>query len=623
MQQQHYVNPATVLDGRKQPGRIRRRLALQRAIPFFWAARDTLGIIMLIPLYFWLRLPNLLALPIFYDETIYLDYAREYMADPVRNVLISAERDGKPPLFIWGLSWFWHLFDDPLAGGRFMSVLGGGLACIFVYLIGKRLHSATAGFLASLFFILNPIMVLHNRLAVHTSWETAAGMATLYFAIAIGQQPRAVYALGLGASIGLGLLIKQNALFYFGLAPLVAFMVSRHPEVAARYREYQTDLLRRISLWWYRLRVRRLPNFGLPLARHSQQLQLERESSTLEAVTAKRKRLFRAFQNVRWRNFLFMAVVGFVGIAIAGAVYLPLQTHPQASFLSSTDTSYALTFKEILGLPFDLWRDNISQTWEWWLTYYSIPMLVLVLASIGYAVFKPKFAQSEIVLLAWAVLPVFAQIILARQHWFTRYITAFAPPLMLLAAIAIMRLSKYVIKSNRERMGWTGISGALFGVCLSIIVIIPWLSLDDQLLNRPVEAQLSSKDRWQYIEGWPSGYGIEDSITYIKDLAAVDPLLLYLDQNNVTPELYYVTRLSPLKGWIFFGRTNGVNWLTRNFRGERNTYYLTTVTPDEMLLPYLKLVKVFPKPGGKSSIAIYHFVPPSSGPELTITGEGG
>src|SRR5436305_2114540 len=134
MQQRQYVNPASVIRGRGLLQRAKHIERSRRLLPLFWAARDTLGALALIPLFFWMRLPNLMALPMFYDEAIYLQYARAYLTDPEKNLLISAEKDGKPPLFIWGLSWFWNLFGDPLLGGRFMSVIGGAIAGIFVYL---------------------------------------------------------------------------------------------------------------------------------------------------------------------------------------------------------------------------------------------------------------------------------------------------------------------------------------------------------------------------------------------------------------------------------------------------------------------------------------------------------
>ncbi|MEI7554450.1 glycosyltransferase family 39 protein [Candidatus Chlorohelix sp.] len=614
--QQHFINPASVLEGRKLSSKSGRIYALKKAIPLFWAARNTLGVLMLIPLYLWMRLPNLMALPVFYDETIYLSYAREYILDPQRNLLISAERDGKPPLFVWALSWVWNWFDDPLTGARMLSVIGGGVTCIFIYLIGKRVLSPVAGFIATLFYILCPLMVLHNRLAVHSSWESAAGMAALYFACSIAMQPRALYALGLGAALGLGMFVKQTALFAIGLAPLVAFILHRRPDIWERLKNPQLSFLRKFSLWWYRMRVRHLPQIALNSAMQASQLINERKSANFLKVARLYKiRLFK-MRSQNLRGFLYMALIGFLGIAIAGAAYLPLQTSKDAAYLSSTDTSYALTFKEVLAFPLDLWHSNFSQTWEWWLIYYNIPLLVLALAAFGYAIVRPRWGHAELVLICWAILPIIAQMILARQHWFSRYITPFGPPMLLLAAFAIYRLGRYLIRVSRERMGWSGAVGVAFGICLVLITIAPWVKLDDQIINRPAEAQLATRDRWQYIEGWPSGYGLEESLNTLRDLAATAPILIYIDQDNVTPEIYYMTKLSQLKGWVFFGRTTEVNWLTRNFRGERNTYYITTVQPDEMLRPYLKLVKSFPKPGGQSSITIYHFVEPENKPEI-------
>jgi 4-amino-4-deoxy-L-arabinose transferase-like glycosyltransferase len=608
--QRNFIHPAEALNGRKLVRKWRRDISIRRAIPYFQASRNVLGILFLIIVYVWSRFTAMMALPMFYDEVIYLLYARDYLADPINNVLVSAVRDGKPPLFIWALGWFYSLFPDPLIGGRFMSVLGGGLACVFIYLTGKRLHSNTAGFLATFFYIVSPLMILHNRFAFHSAWETAAGVATLYFAVALAQRPGALYALGLGAAIALGMLLKQTALFYFGLVPLVVYIVRRRPDIMEKIKSPEIGSLRRFSLWWYNMRVPKLPKTVVPVAQNYQPLIEKTQSTTIWKLNAPKKwEKFKVWIAGSWR-FVFMVTAVLAGLVLAMAGYVPLLLHPKGNYLSSSDSSYAFSLPEIIGLPLEVWRKNFAETWNWYNTYYGYVFFVLIIMAFGYALLRPKKAQAEVVLLAWAILPIFAQIILARYHWYPRYIVAFGPPLMLVAAIVLMRLSDYLIKVSRERLGWSGAFGALAVGIFAVATISPTWQISDKLINDPLNAPLSAADRWQYIEGWPSGYGMEETIKYVRDLAAQNSVLLFIDQDNVTPEIYFHYRLDHLRGWVMYARTDKTNWNVRNFQGERNSYYITTVQPPETIQPYLKLMKTFSKPGGQTSLAIYKFVPP-------------
>jgi len=618
MQQRQYVNPARVINGRGLLKRLRHRQRSRPRLELFWAAHDTIGVLALIPLFIATRLPNLLALPMFYDEAIYLQYARAYLSDPEKNLLISAEKDGKPPLFIWGLAWFWNLLSDPLLGARFLSVLGGALAGIFIYMAGRKLFSPATGWIAAFFYCLSPIFILHNRLAVHSSWETAAGAASLYFAISLGKRPRAAYALGLAAAIGLGLLVKQTAYFYFVLAPLVIFMLRRRPDIALAQQKPDIGSLRYFSLWWYSLRLSKIPAFYRSWLQSTSNFFHERQSTTIWKLTAHFRGAGKLARNLKWRRTVYAAIVGVIAIALAATFYLPLRSHPESYLLSSTDTSYALSLEEILGLPFNLWQKNLAETWNWYQVYYGIPILLLALAATGYAVLKPKKSQAEMILLAWAVLPVIAQIILARQHWFSRYVVAFGPPLMLLAAIGLVRFCHYFIAISRERLGWTGGFAVGIGILLCFISVGPLVKVDNDLVNNPAQAAIADKDRWQYIEGWPSGYGISEALNYVRDLAAQDAVLLYIDQTDTSPEYYFLYQFQHLQGWVYYARTAGANWNTHSFYYERNSYYITTGQPDIALRPYLELKKVFPKPNGQAALAIYHFVQPVTGPEMTL-----
>ena len=88
-----------------------------------------LGLLIVI-LYFFLRLPNLTLQPIFADEAIYIRWAQVMKSEPTLRFLPLT--DGKAPLFMWIMMPMFKIFDsdligvdDPLFAGRFLSVLSG------------------------------------------------------------------------------------------------------------------------------------------------------------------------------------------------------------------------------------------------------------------------------------------------------------------------------------------------------------------------------------------------------------------------------------------------------------------------------------------------------------------
>src|SRR5260370_14072695 len=66
-----------------------------------------------VSIYFLLRLPGLLAVPIFCDESVYLRYAQLIARAPVSRAFLSVV-DPKPPLHYWLLALVQRATSDPL-----------------------------------------------------------------------------------------------------------------------------------------------------------------------------------------------------------------------------------------------------------------------------------------------------------------------------------------------------------------------------------------------------------------------------------------------------------------------------------------------------------------------------
>src|SRR3990167_10892944 len=94
------------------------------------------GFILLIAYYLFTRLTNLLDIPIFTDEAIYIRWAQIGSRDA--NWRFIPLTDGKQPLFVWAMMISIRLFQDPLYAGRIVSVLSGLASLIGVYFLSRQ-----------------------------------------------------------------------------------------------------------------------------------------------------------------------------------------------------------------------------------------------------------------------------------------------------------------------------------------------------------------------------------------------------------------------------------------------------------------------------------------------------
>lgn len=164
------------------------------------------------------RVTNLLNIPIFTDEAIYIRWAQIGLADPAHRYI--ALTDGKQPLLTWLMYPLLLLFSDPLFAGRFVSVLSSVLTSIGIYFVSRELFGKRTAIMATLLYIISPFSLIYNRLALMDSLLSSFGVWSLYLSILLVRLLRLDVALLLGIVIGLGVLTKSSAFFYLFLLPL-------------------------------------------------------------------------------------------------------------------------------------------------------------------------------------------------------------------------------------------------------------------------------------------------------------------------------------------------------------------------------------------------------------------
>jgi len=176
--------------------------------------------------FFFSRLVSLLKIPIFTDEAIYLRWSQIASYDPSWRFISLT--DGKQPLFMWVTMVVMRIIKDPLLAGRLVSVFSGLGTILGLFLLSKEIFKKdSVGFYSSLIYLVLPLTLLYDKLALVDTMLTMFGVWSLFLAIKLARDPRLDYSLLLGATLGFAYLTKSPAVFFLILSFLAVIFSSR------------------------------------------------------------------------------------------------------------------------------------------------------------------------------------------------------------------------------------------------------------------------------------------------------------------------------------------------------------------------------------------------------------
>lgn len=147
-----------------------------------------------------------------------------------------------------------------------------------------------------------------------------------------------------------------------------------------------------------------------------------------------------------------------------------------------------------------------------WLGEYLTPVLAaLCVLAAGSALRQRNAFDLALVgsSLAWILLLVLT----GGVDWFPRYLLPVLPMLLLLVARRVNDLARSVA----GEAGWSR-HGRWLPPAVMMGVTLAALPFDRALFVDPQAAPLPGIDRWQYVEDWPSGYGVREVARTLVDL---------------------------------------------------------------------------------------------------------
>ncbi len=203
-------------------------------------------------------------------------------------------------------------------------------------------------------------------------------------------------------------------------------------------------------------------------------------------------------------------------LALAYAVAACLLAVPLWIYLRTTST-IRITFARHSAPPFERIAHNFALVREWLWTWGTPALCLLALAGLALALDRRR--RPATVFLALGLLLPLVALVPTAAVWYPRYVLFVALPGVILAAEALVAAVEFL--SVRLALTPGGGAGLLaVGVAL---VLAPALIDDLSHWTDPRRARMPSIDRLQYVEGWPSGYGVDQTVALVARERAAHP----------------------------------------------------------------------------------------------------
>lgn len=404
------------------------------------------------------RLYNLTILPIFNDEAFYLHWARIIHDDP--SALWLPLVDGKTPLFYWVAATLTTHFDDPLIGGRLISVLSGFITLLLIYRTGKMLGSSMGGALSSWLYALLPFAFLNDRLATVDSFHTMFVVMSLHAALLLSFEGKKHHAAYLGSALSAAFLAKTPTMLFLPLPFITVFCLR-------------------------------------PKKENTKRLTCKLACSYLLLTLVIAIYLTRDVQ-----------MIGEDGSKIfhRGRFFLPLS--------------------QLTAFPIKAWFNNLRDLNSYVKFYYSFPLLAWFILVLLYALIMKN--QETLILALWSLIPVILLVLITKETFSRYYLAPLTPSL-----IAIEYGTSHLLTQGKTRK-WKLISSAIVATFMALFLIQSAI-FTAKFTKNPAATPMVKRDRWQYVEGYPSGYGLNKIMDYLKEQAGKKRIVVFTTMNWGNP----------------------------------------------------------------------------------------
>lgn len=191
--------------------------------------------------------------------------------------------------------------------------------------------------------------------------------------------------------------------------------------------------------------------------------------------------------------------------------------------IDQKNLEFIIPFSQFLKEPFAFTWGNAKSLFTWQVGYLTLPIALLVILAFA----KRHYLSQKLLLLGYYIAP-FIAIASFNKIIFPRFLLFSTPFLLILAASGYHDLTQKVS------------STAIRLIFLFLIVIIPAHTVVNLIVS-PKNAAIIQADKDQYLEGQPSGHGVSEIVSILKQASQTGPVYLGTDGTfGLTPNAFEI-----------------------------------------------------------------------------------
>ncbi len=208
----------------------------------------------------------------------------------------------------------------------------------------------------------------------------------------------------------------------------------------------------------------------------------------------------------RWCALVLVAAV------LSLVIYSILRLSPYFYIIAQKDTIFVYPFSQWIQHPLQFFEGNIRGMMDWLVGYLTWPVWFLTVLSV---ITFGKHYREKILLFGWWLFP-FVALALFGRVLYPRYILFMVMPLLILASWMLN-----VLLSKVKHIGlWIVLVG---------IILTPAMVSFTSILTDIKSAKIPRSEMGQYINDWPSGWGVPEIVASIREESKNGKVSLYTE----------------------------------------------------------------------------------------------
>lgn len=212
--------------------------------------------------------------------------------------------------------------------------------------------------------------------------------------------------------------------------------------------------------------------------------------------------LFNWKRKDRNKQLLTWAGLVVVTCIVAFSIETILRLSPFYYIIDQKNATFVYPLSEWIAHPFTYLFSNLKNLSTWFIQYMNI-WILLVLASFF---LNKKYWKEKLVLVLYFLAPLGGLAVFGRLIY-PRYIFFMTLPLLPLAGFSVY----HIVTGLRKKSQIALLLLAFLGAAVFI---------DFRIITDIASSPLPHSDKEQYVTGWASGYGVEESVVFFEQQAA-------------------------------------------------------------------------------------------------------